>query len=196
MKILACVDMHGSEKAFAALKEKAKKVDCVVCAGDFTIFEHSITKFLEFFDSLGKEVLMIHGNHEDEDSLKEACRPFKNIHFFHKEVVEKDGFVFFGYGGGGFSMMEPEFDDCVRKKLSLLRGKKIILVTHAPPYKTAIDLLGESHKGNKNFKEFILQMHPVLVISGHLHENAGRHELLQKTLIMNPGPLGKIIELQ
>ena len=196
MKLLACVDMHGSEKAYAAVKEKAKKVDFIVCAGDFTVFEHSIERFLKFFDSLEKEVLMIHGNHEDEDSLKEACKPFKNIHFFHKEVVDKDGFVFFGYGGGGFSMTDPEFDDCVRSKIASLKGKKIVLITHAPPYKTAIDMLGEDHRGNKNFKQFILELHPVLAISGHLHENAGKHELLHKTLIINPGPLGKIIELR
>ena len=47
MKILAIVDMHGSAKAFKEMKKKAKKVDLVINAGDFSIFEQGIEKFMD-----------------------------------------------------------------------------------------------------------------------------------------------------
>ena len=59
-----------------------------------------------------------------------------------------------------------------------------------------LDLLGKEHKGIKNYKEFIERYQPILVIAGHFHENAGKKEVYKKTLLINPGPMGKIINLE
>ena len=73
---------------------------------------------------------------------------------------------------------------------------RLILLTHAPPYGTAIDDMdGGWHVGCKNYKEFILAHQPILAVSGHIHETFELEEQLGNTLMFNPGPRGRIIKL-
>jgi len=67
MKFLAFVDTHDEKKAFDILKRKikGKKPDFLICAGDFTIFEHDLKKWMRKLDSLNKKLFLIHGNHEN-----------------------------------------------------------------------------------------------------------------------------------
>jgi len=194
MKILAFVDMHGDLSALIDLKKKAKKADAIVCAGDITIFENDIDYFLLELNNIGKPVLIIHGNHESSSVLKNLCKPLENITFIHKKLHKLQDLLFVGYGGGGFSLTEPGFEKFVKNNKSKIKGK-IVLVTHAPPYGTKLDKLNSEHYGNKSITKFIEQFKPKLVICGHLHETAGIVQKLGKTLAINPGPKGKIIEV-
>ena len=81
------------------------------------------------------------------------------------------------------------------KKVKKSKDKKIILVTHAQPYKTKIDRIMDEPCGNKSIKKFILKVKPDLVIAGHLHENAGKEDKIGKIKLINPGPFGKIINI-
>ena len=74
------------------------------------------------------------------------------------------------------------------------KENKIILVTHAPPYKTKIDEIWGEHAGNKSIRKFIEQTKPVLAVSGHLHECVGG-DMIRKTRVINPGYKGKVIVL-
>ena len=49
--------------------------------------------------------------------------------------------------------------------------------------------------GDKSIKNFIKKIYPDLVISGHLHENAGKEDKIKNTKLINPGPYGKIITI-
>ena len=75
------------------------------------------------------------------------------------------------------------------------KGKKIIFITHAPPYKTKVDLIVGSHCGNKTFRNFILKNKIDLYICGHLHETFNKKDKIKKTEVINPGPYGKIIKI-
>jgi len=79
------------------------------------------------------------------------------------------------------------------KTIKKNKGKKIILVTHAPPYRTNLDNIEGDSCGNKAIRNFIDKVKPDLVISGHLHENAGKGDKIKNTRLINPGPFGKII---
>ena len=106
-----------------------------------------------------------------------------------------DRYCLGGYGGGGFSMVDKEFEKISKKfekEIKKNKDKKVILVTHAPPYKTNIDRIIEDPCGNKSIKNFILKVKPNLVIAGHIHECAGKEDKVGKTEVMNPGPYGKI----
>lgn len=197
MKILAFVDMHGSLSALKKIKKKAKNADLIICAGDFTIFGQGANYFLEKLNKLNKPVLMIHGNHEEEDELEMLCKKFRNINFLHARGYKEGEYFFLGYGGGGFSMRDKAFEKLSKqfeKEVKKLGNPKTILVTHAPPHKTKIDLIMEEPCGNKSIKNFIKKVHPIiLVISGHLHENAGKEDKVGNTRVINPGPYGKLI---
>lgn len=201
MKLLAFVDMHGSNKALKKIKKQAKKADILICAGDLTIFETNLDKLLFQLDKLKKPVLIIPGNHESEASIKQLSKMFENITNIDEKSHIIEDYLFLGYGGGGFSMVDKHFIKVSKKFEKKIKksGKnpenKVILVTHAPPYKTKIDKIMGEPCGNKSIKNFILKVKPDLAISGHLHETAGKQDKVKKTIVINPGPYGKIINL-
>lgn len=196
MKILAFVDLHGSMSMLKKLSALAKKedVDYIVCAGDLTIFGDSMQMLLQVLDRMGKPVLMIHGNHESEDVLRKMCARTKNIRFLHKEVLEEGDYVFMCYGGGGFSLKDPVFEKWSKEAMNKIdEHKKIILVTHAPPYCTKLDRILDQPAGSKSIRKFIKLVQPKIAISGHLHENFGMKDRIDKTKLINPGPWGAIL---
>ncbi len=194
MKLLLFVDLHGSTRALKELKEKAKKVDALVCAGDISIFEERLDYLLSKLNRFNKPVLMIHGNHESENILKKACSKYKNIEFIHNKTYTLDDLIFLGYGGGGFEKEDPEFEVAM-KKFKDLKNKRFVLVTHAPPYRTKVDELLDGHAGNMSIRKFIEKTKPLVAICGHLHENDGKSDNIGKTKVINPGYKGKIITL-
>jgi len=198
MKILAFVDLHGSLKALDKIKTKAKQADMIVCAGDISIFENNLDYLLFQLDKLNKPVLIIPGNHEDSTHLSQLTKELNNVTNIHKKVIIKENFLFLGYGGSGFSMVDKEFITISKKfekELKKHKDKKTILVTHAPPYKTKLDKIQGEACGNKSIKNFIKKVKPNLVISGHLHENAEKEDKIKNIKLVNPGPYGKIIAL-
>ena len=200
MKILAFTDLHLSSSAFNKIKSRVKKQnpDLLVCAGDISIFEQGLNPILKKFNKLKKPMLLIHGNHETDKVLRKLCKRYKNLFFIHKKQYKQNNNLFLGYGGGGFSLTDPEFKK-VGKKFSKIikknRDKKIILITHAPPYKTKTDLIVGSHCGNKTLRNFITKNKINLHICGHLHENFNKKDKIKKTEVINPGPYGKIIKI-
>ena len=198
MKILAFIDMHGSVTALKKIKKKSQNCDIIVCGGDFTIFEQNMEKLLKEFSKLKKEVLMIHGNHEEEELLRHFCHKYKNIHFIHgTHFIYKD-VVFLGWGGGGFSLRDKEFEKKGKKFKKFLhnhKDKAFVLVTHAPPHNTKLDKIGKDHVGNKSIRNFIKDNKVDLGISGHIHENDGKMDKIGKSTVIHPGREGKILKI-
>jgi len=147
MRILAFTDIHGSLQALNRVKQKVKSQnpDLLVCAGDISLFERGITALMKNLDKLGKKIMMIHGNHESAVTLNNLSKLFKNIIFIHKTYFTENDLLFLGYGGGGFSIADRAFDRTAITRFKNIiknnKSKKIILVTHAPPYKTRLDSL-------------------------------------------------------
>ena len=201
MKILAFTDTHGSLSAFKRIEQRVRtqKPDLLVCAGDVSIFEHGIVRILRRLNKLIRKTIIIHGNHEDASTFIKCSKLFKNIIFIHKRHFIKNSTLFLGYGGGGFSAVDRDFEKTANKKFKKIirdnKGKKIILVTHAPPYKTKLDKLIQGHCGNKSIRNFAERNKVDLLICGHLHENFGKEDKIGKTKVINPGPFGKIIEV-
>ena len=201
MKILAFTDIHGSLSALKRIEQKVKlqKPDLLVCAGDVSIFEHGIIGIMRRLNKLNKKILIIHGNHEDSSTFIKLSKLFKNIIFIHKKHFIEENVLFLGYGGGGFSVVDGKFDNIAKIKfknmLKNIEGKKIILVTHAPPYKTNLDKIANSYCGNKSIRNFVEKNKIDLLICGHLHENFGKEDKINKTKVINPGPFGKILIL-
>ncbi len=200
MKILAFTDLHLSSVAFKKIKSKVKKQkpDLLVCAGDVSIFEQGLNFILNKLNKLKKKTLMLHGNHETDKVLRKLCKKYKNIIFVHKKQYRQGNHIFLGYGGGGFSLTEPDFYKTGKKFQKIIKNnknKKIIFITHAAPYRTKLDLIVGSHCGNKTLKHFIIRNKIDLYICGHLHENFGKKDKIKGTEIINPGPYGKIIKI-
>lgn len=193
MKILAFVDLHGNKKAMRDIEKKAKSADVVVCAGDISIFENDLPDILRSLNKLNKTVIIIPGNHEDEKDLQMLSKRYSHIKDVHNRAYRIENYLFLGYGGGGFSTVDRDFEKLGKKFMKVMKDRKVILVTHAPAYKTKLDDIDGNSCGNKSITNFIKKAKPELVISGHLHENAGKEDKIGKTRLVNPGPYGKII---
>lgn len=195
MKVLAFVDLHGNKQALKKIIERGKKKDikAVICAGDFTIFGNEEKEILTKLNKIGKPVLVVHGNHEDDMSLRKHCIMLKNCIFLHNNKFRINDYLFVGWGGGGFSYSDRHFEkNFKRMKKWIKKDDKIVLVTHAPPYKTKIDSIGKEHAGSKSVRKFIERFKPVLAVSGHLHECVGEDKI-GKTKVVNPGHKGRIL---
>jgi len=193
MKILAFVDLHGNLKKLGEIKKKAKNADIVVCAGDLSIFGAELDWLMAELNDIGKKTLILHGNHETEEEIKALCTLFENLEFIHKKTYEFQGYTFIGWGGGGFSLVDKEFERFTNKINEKIKGKKTVLVTHAPPYNTKVDYIYKQHAGNKSIRKFIETKQPKINICGHLHETANKKDKIKKTLVINPGAEGKIL---
>ena len=198
MKILAFTDLHGKREIVNGIIRKTinEKPDLLICAGDLSEFGRQIERIATNLNKLNKIILIIPGNHETDEDISKICKDNKNIINIHKGVYEKDNYLFFGYGGGGFNKEDPKFENISMKfKKMINKGKKIIFVTHAPIYNTKLDLLNGEHLGNKNIRRFIDDIEPKLVICGHFHENELLTDYVKKTKIINPGYEGMIIKI-
>ncbi|MBI2136062.1 metallophosphoesterase [Candidatus Woesearchaeota archaeon] len=206
MKLLIFTDMHGDPKSLRKIAEKSRKADFIVCAGDLTVFGRQYRDILEALNALGKPVFVISGNHETDELLKQAAFGLINIHPIDKRIAEFADYLLVGYGGGGFSLVDERFEKIAKIFLNKIKKiqvsakqqktkKKIIFVTHQPPYNNATDLIHGQHAGCKSFTKFIREVRPELVVCGHLHETAGKKDKIGKTIVINPGWQGMILEI-
>lgn len=199
MKILAFTDMHLNKPALKSILSNANKVDILICAGDISWFGMGLEKVLKLIDSKIKNpFFIIPGNHEDDEALKKICSKLKNVKYVHKKSIRSDKYLFFFWGDGGFAQTNPNLEAAIPKfKSSIKENDKVIFVTHGPPFNTDLDNLEMiGHVGCKSQKKFLKEIKPTLHISGHLHENFNKKEILfQRTLIINPGPAGTVLEL-
>jgi Icc-related predicted phosphoesterase len=207
MKILFFSDNHGNNRMLDNILLKSRKSDAVVCAGDFTIFENDMLEILKKLNSIGKPIILIHGNHETASEVILCCERLSNIHFIHKKYYIIENIVFFGYGGGGFSSTDSKFviesNKFITSYPSIVDSikssnenteVKLILVTHQPAFGTKLDLL-DVHVGNKSITDFIVKYQPTIAVSGHIHETAGYEDKIKNTRVINPAWNGMIIDL-
>jgi Icc-related predicted phosphoesterase len=210
MKILAFVDLHSkprspeyvnfytSLKYVKDLKAKVKKhkPDVVVCAGDVSLFENHIDEIMKRISKIHKKILMIPGNHETGAVMRKICSFYDNLVFINKKAVKVGDYFFVGFSGEGFLRRDQDLERFIKKIKPKIKGKKVVLVTHAPPYETKLDKIGREHCGNRTIRNFIKSnKNIVLEICGHIHENAGKQDKLNNALLINPGPKGKVIKI-
>ena len=197
MKVMIVVDLHGDLKRLKKIKKKAmkEKVKYLIDAGDISVFGRGLVEALHWYHGLGIPVFVVPGNHETEKELRNSAKLFDNVKYIHKKVVILGEYAIVGYGGGGFAMVDKEFERWGKKIASKLRGKKVILVLHGPPYDTKCDLIYGEHVGNKSYLKFIKKYKPELVVCGHLHETEGSKSNVGKTFVINPGDKGVVVEV-
>lgn len=198
MNILAFSDTHLNEKAVKSIIKKSEKADILICAGDISWFGTGLKKILHTLDSqIQKPIYIIPGNHEEGEQLEEICKPLKNVQCVNRKIKKINDLLFFFWGGGGFARTDPKLEAATNQfKRILKKEDKVVFVTHGPPYQTPLDYLEwAGHVGCKSRKRFITMIRPILHISGHLHEHMHEHAILGKTVLVNPGPDGTLLEL-
>ena len=197
MKILAFTDVHANKRMLKLIVKKAKGADLLVCSGDLSFFGKGLEESIKILLKANKKILIIHGNHELEEQIIRLEDKYNNIINIHKKPFIIDDYIFVGYGGDGFSIednkLEKYFESFYKK---FKKNNKLITITHAPPRDTKVDVMPIlGHRGNLSITKIILNLKPLLHICGHLHEDFGKRDKLGRTLIVNPGCDGKILNI-
>ncbi len=197
MKILAFTDTHNDPQGLAEIARKAKQEnpDMLICCGDVSNFGSDLVSAGRKLNALAKKILIVPGNHETPEEVVLLCQKFKNFINLHEQFFEDGGFLFFGYGTGGFAMRDPYFEKKVATWKKKMAGKKIVFVTHAPIYNTKLDFLHNRHLGNKSTRTFIEDVQPALTLCGHFHENEKKKDKVKNALVINPGFDGMIVNI-
>ena len=203
MKILIISDAHGNVENIEKLSEQAKNADLVLFGGDFAKFNCPETgkPALEALVKNSDSIFAVLGNCDEPDFISEIEDADICV---QKSMVFKDGLVIAGSGGGSkfsgdtpFERTEEELVqdfDVIKNSLSQIAdddGKcsSLVLIMHNPPKDTKTDVIpGDIHVGSQKLREFIESTHPVLVVTGHIHESAGIDKIGDSTVI-NPGAL-------
>jgi len=191
MKILVFTDAHGVFTILKKIAKKSQKADLLICCGDISNFSKNLNKIFSFLKKLNKPLLIIHGNHETNEDIDNFSEIYDYVTNLHNKRYDIDNYEFFGWGGGGFSQKDEKLD-----KINIKFNKKLIFISHAVPYKTKLDSLDHDHVGSLSIRRFIEKQKPILHFCGHLHENEAKRDRINNTLIINPGPYGKIINLK
>ncbi|UCC91626.1 MAG: metallophosphoesterase family protein [Candidatus Aenigmatarchaeota archaeon] len=158
MRILCVADYHREKELAEGVEKLAakEKVDVIINAGDF-LSEDFARKVL---DKTKFRTFVIRGNWDY--GLKTNN---KNVTILNNQVVKHKGYHFLGVDYGYYSQI-PE----LAKGIS---PKKLILVTHDPPY----DMLDISYFGSNagllDLRAAVNEARPVLHVFGHIHEAAG-----------------------
>lgn len=191
MKILVFADLHEDWQAFEELKTKAQEVEIILGSGDYSIFGHNLPQIMKKINELNKPTYLIHGNHEEPQEMINAIKNCKNIKYIHLEQQKHKNLTITGYGGDGFSETDKKAEEFFQKN----HTKNGIILFHGPPHNTTLDQVGIGHVGNESYTKIIQEQQPTLVICGHIHENFKKTDKIGKTIIINPGPDGVILNV-
>ncbi len=202
MKILAITDIHGKNNPNFDKYLDNNDIDLVLICGDITDFGplEFVEEFISNIKSKNIDVLSVHGNCDPSG----VCDKINDVGAvcIHNNVVSYDGVILFGFGGSNptpFNTPSEVDDSIIYEGLSdlfedydFVNGEDAavrILVTHAPPFDTLVDMLPDGgHAGSISLRNIIEEFQPDINICGHIHE-ARAEDKIKDTLIFNPGPL-------
>ena len=195
MRALAFSDLHRDLGQARRLAERAAGADVVIAAGDFASAHRGLDEVIEALATIETPTVLVPGNNETDEALREACADWDAARVLHGERAEIDGVAFFGLGGGvagtpwdwSFDLTEEE---AAERLAACPQGA--VLVVHSPP-KGHVD--GGRHLGSEAVLRTIEDKQPRLVVCGHIHEAAGEEARVGASRVLNPGPGGTVVDL-
>lgn len=194
MKLLCFSDVHADVEAIRRVVSRAAQADILIGAGDFANLRRRLDVAISLLSQSPIPAVLVPGNHESYEELKEACRNWPAAHVLHGSGVEIAGVPFFGLGGGvpvtPFGSWSYDLTEDEATALLEPCPAGCVLVSHSPPR----GVLDGSSQGRSLGSTAVLQIirsrQPRLVVCGHIHEDAGRVLVSGGTPVLNAGPNG------
>ena len=196
MRLLAFSDLHQDLRQAAELAERARDADVVIGAGDFGSVHRGVAETCDMLVVIETPTLLVPGNNETLDELRDACEGWKAATVLHGTGCEVDGVSFWGLGGGipttpwpwSYDLSE---DEAGAAAASCPAGVDV-LVLHSPPHGY---LDGDRALGSTALLGLIERVQPRVAVCGHIHECQGQETTVGTTRLFNLGPAGRTIEL-
>lgn len=199
MRFLLFSDVHSSQGACRRLVELSRDVDVVIGAGDFGVMRRRIDTTVDYLKEIDRPAIVVPGNAESAEELRDACRAWPSAHVLHGNGVEVNGVAFYGLGGGvpvtPFGAWSYDFPE--DEAADLLRGcpDNAVLVTHSPPYGVLDTNSSGRRCGSTAIRDTVQRAQPRLTVCGHIHDCGGRDDVLDGLPVVNAGPDGIVWDL-
>jgi len=199
MRLLLFSDLHRDTAAAADLVVRARTADVVVGAGDYSTVHRGLDEILSILQQIEAPTILVPGNNETVDELRQACSEWESAHVLHGNGVTVGGITFYGLGGG--VPVTPfgawSYDLTEHEALALLSDcpARCVLVSHSPP-SGVVDLSSDGENlGSTAVRDTVIAQKPWLVVCGHIHPSAGQQGMIDETTVVNVGPQGLEWEL-
>jgi uncharacterized protein len=198
LKLLIFSDIHNDWKALERLL--ATEADYYIAAGDQVTWARGLEKCGEILQKRAGRVYVLPGNHESTDDVTRLCARH-GLHDFHERHISIGNWQVAGLGysnptpfntPGEYS--EREIEERLARFAELA---PLVLICHAPPQGTALDRIRPGlHAGSTAVREFVEKHQPAYLFCGHIHEAEGVEARIGKTLAVNVGKRGYLLELE
>lgn len=199
MKFLLFSDLHCDVAAARQLVEAAKEVDVVIGAGDFANRHRGLSDTLDILAAIEKPAVLVPGNGETVEELREAAAVWKTATVLHGNGCEIQGQQFWGVGGGipvtPFGTWSYDFSEEQAEELLTQCPVGAVLVVHSPPLDTVDHDASGRIRGSEAIRRAVQSKQPKLVVCGHIHSDWGKRFTLDDALIINAGPNGIVQEI-
>lgn len=206
VRILAFTDPHGEKKALREILALADsgRPDLIVCSGDVSFFGKECDTFLRDLGILRRTVYFVPGNHETPSVAKELTTFYPYLKDVSFGVVEDAGVRLSGLPGTDAFWPGARPADQLRAKAVGMgepgdRTKPLVLLTHYPPSGTNVSgtsVITPDSGGSRLVRQIVEALRPALVVCGHYHQDFGKEAHVGTTRIVNPGPGGRILEVE
>ena len=193
MRILAFSDLHRDLGRAQSLVERSDEADVVVGAGDFASVHEGLEQTIGALAGIEKPTVLVPGNNETADALREAASAWPAATVLHGEEAEVEGRTFFGLGAGiPITPWDWSFDLSDEEAAEALKDcpEEAILVLHSPPLRHCDVSGGGDHLGSEALAAAIERIRPPLAVCGHIHESWGERSRIGETEVANLGPEG------
>ncbi len=197
MRILAFSDLHRDLGQAAELVEMSADADVVIGAGDFASIHEGLEETIGTLAAISTPTLLVPGNNETEDALREAAAAWRAATVLHGDGTEIDGTEFYGLGAGiPITPWDWSFDlddEAAAERLAAC-PQGAVLVLHSPPQGHCDTNGSGDHFGSEALLRAIEEKRPRLAVCGHIHESWGCESRVGETPLHNLGPKGTWLE--
>ena len=202
MKLLLISDAHGKTENIERLSGISKECDAVLFAGDYTEFNkyETAAPCVKKMRALHESVFSVIGNC-DMPELSESLDG-EDMSVEHA-ITYFEGLAIAGSGGGSkFTGTTPNerTEEELLSDFEMIKNPELkeegqwsnlILISHNPPKDTLCDQCAPGvHVGSKLLSDFIKEIQPLAVLTGHIHEGAAVDKI-GRTYVVNPGALAE-----
>lgn len=193
MKLLAFSDLHRDLGQATRLVEMSAEADVVIGAGDFASVHEGLGETIEALAAIEAPTILVPGNNETEDALREAASNWSAATVLHGEGAAIDGVEFYGLGAGIPATpwdWSFDLDDESATEMLVACPEGGVLVLHSPPQGHCDSNGSGDHFGSPALLQAIEDKQPRLSVCGHIHESWGCESQIGDSPVCNLGPKG------
>ncbi len=188
MKFLLFTDLHQKASVIPKINEMIDRygAEFTVCLGDVTDMG-TIEDARMLLSQVKGKVYAIPGNCDPLDFPEAISDVAVDM---HARMTEIDGIRFVGLGGSNITIFGTPFELEEEDITDFLEGncdEGMVLMTHAPSYGVLDHIPNGMSVGSPAIRDIVDRFHPILAMSGHIHEDVGI-EVIDGTTFVNPGP--------